>query len=72
MNKTTIKSIAIIVVFAFILGGCSVFPKDKPQVTKQPDSSKLPQSITEQLATQTKIKKFENPLALSSKHSGAG
>lgn len=58
--KTTIKPIIIIVACAFVLGGCSIFPKIKPQTTKQPDSSKLPQSITEQLVAQTKIKKFEN------------
>ncbi len=58
--KTTIKPIIIIVACAFVLGGCSIFPKDKPQTQKQPSSSKLPQSITEQLAAQTKIKKFEN------------
>ncbi len=59
MNKTTIKSIAIIAALAFVLGGCSIFPKT-PSKIKSTTKTKLPKNITEQLAAQTKIKKFEN------------
>ncbi|MCK4554450.1 beta-propeller domain-containing protein [Candidatus Parcubacteria bacterium] len=63
MNKTTIKLIAIIAAFAFVLGGCSIFPKIQsttkiPLKTKPLIKTELPKSIADQLAAQTKIKKF--------------
>ncbi len=62
-KKNIIKSTAIIVALTFVLGGCSLFPKT-PSTTKIPPKTKpqtkteLPKNITEQLAAQTKIKKF--------------
>ncbi|MCK5320658.1 hypothetical protein KAJ61_04680 [Candidatus Parcubacteria bacterium] len=63
MNKTTIKSIAIIVAFTLVLGGCSIFPKTWPTTkilpkTKPQAKTELPKNIGEQLDAQTKIKKF--------------
>ena len=65
MNKTTIKSVAIIAAFMFVLGGCSLLPKITPTTKILPKikpvaKTELPKNITEQLAAQTKIKKFEN------------
>ena len=63
MNKITIKSIAVIVVFVFVLGGCSIFPKSRPTTKNLPTEkpqvkTELPKNISEQLDAQTKIKKF--------------
>ena len=63
MNKTIIKSVAIIAAFAFVLGGCSIFPKPQTTTkisptTKPPVKTELPKNISEQLDAQTKIKKF--------------
>jgi uncharacterized secreted protein with C-terminal beta-propeller domain len=58
-NKQIIKLFVIFLAFIFVLSGCSLFskilPKPKPAAKTEPLKN-----ITEQLAAQSKIKKFEN------------
>lgn len=56
LKKQTIKSF-IILALVFILSGCSLFSKILPK-TKSTAKTEPPRNITEQLAAQTKIKKF--------------
>ncbi len=58
-NKQIIKLSVIFFIFAFILGGCSLFSKILPK-TKPAAKTEPLKNITEQLAAQSKIKKFEN------------
>ncbi len=64
-KKFIIKSIIIILIFVFVLSGCSLFP-EKPPTTVTPITTKpstktdLPKTINEQLVAQSKIYKFED------------
>lgn len=49
----------VILIAAFILGGCSLFSKILP-AEKPPTAAEKPGTISGQLAAQSKIKKFEN------------
>jgi len=62
MKKTTLKTTIIILIFAFALSGCSLFPKKPPTTvappTTKPPTTKPAQTIEEQLAGQSQIYKF--------------
>lgn len=68
MRKKAFKSVVILLAVSFVLSGCSLFSKRPPQVQPAPikgdnggsEPAPVAGSIGEQLAAQTKIKKFEN------------